>query len=90
MKELLIAGILLCYCVDIYAAEEKEAAELEPIVITPWRIEESYYDVSRNVTVITQDGIKKSAARYLPELIENTTGVVVSDYYGNPKGLWWI
>lgn len=58
---------------------------LEPIVITPSRYAESSLDVSKNVTVVGEEEIEKSYARYIPELLENQTGVVVRDWIGNGK-----
>lgn len=70
---------------NVFAEEAQKTVELEPIVVTPWRAEESSSDISRNVSVITEEDIKNSSAQYLPELIQDKSGVVVSDYYGNPK-----
>jgi len=88
MKKLLvIVGIILLFSnSDLFAGEEGRTVELEPIVVTPWRLEESLSDINRNVTVITEEDIKNSSAQYLPELIQSRTGVVVTDYLGNPKG----
>lgn len=85
MKRILITLLLLSLCSNLSAAEEKKVVELSPIVITPWRTEEAFSDVSRNVTVITAEDIKMSGANSLPELIQGKSGVVVSEYLGNPK-----
>ncbi|NQT95075.1 MAG: TonB-dependent receptor [Candidatus Omnitrophica bacterium] len=87
MKRLfIIIGLIIC-CVNISIAEEEKAVELEPIVITPWRAGEELSDVSRNVTVITKEEIASSSANFLPDLIQDKSGVVVSNYFGNPKGV---
>lgn len=72
-------------------AEEKEQEDvvrLEPIVITPWRVEELAANVSKNVTIVTEEDIERSAAKYVYEVIKDKPGVVVSNLLGNPKGQW--
>jgi len=59
---------------------------LKPIVVTPWGTEEYAFNVSKNVSVITEGEIKNSSATNLPELLSNATGIVVSEQLGNPKG----
>ena len=86
MRKVLLFVLFFFFCADLFADEKAKVVELEPIVITPWRTEEAFSDVSRNVTVITRDDIEASGAQRLPELIQDKSGVVVSDYYGNPKG----
>ncbi|NQT89842.1 MAG: TonB-dependent receptor [Candidatus Omnitrophica bacterium] len=84
-----VSVVILCFlfCGYAFAEEEKSSFELEPIVVTPWRAEESFSDVSRNVTIITEDDIEASSAQSLPELLQDKSNAVVSDYLGNPKGV---
>ncbi len=82
----LILGAILLIAADVFAQSDANDVALERIVITPYRAEHSISDVSKNVTVITKEDIELSSANYLPELIQNKAGIVVSDYYGNPKG----
>ncbi len=58
---------------------------LAPIVVTPSRYEESSIDVAKNVTVIDQEQISRSYARYVPELLESAAGVNVRSTLGNGK-----
>lgn len=60
---------------------------LEPIVVTPWGSEEYIFNVSKNVSVITKEDIENSNAKTLPELMGYKTGIVVSEFLGNPKGV---
>ncbi|MDP8297008.1 MAG: TonB-dependent receptor [Candidatus Orphnella occulta] len=83
-KTLAIFFVVMLLSGEAFSAQEK-TIELEPIVVTPWRAEESATDISRNVSVITQEDIENSSAQSLPELIQDKSGVVVSDYFGNPK-----
>ncbi|MFH1665654.1 MAG: TonB-dependent receptor plug domain-containing protein, partial [Candidatus Omnitrophota bacterium] len=61
--------------------------ELEPIVITPSRSDRPVSDVSRGVTVITEENIRDSGAGSVPELIRTYSGIAVADFSGNPKGM---
>ncbi len=65
----------------------KEVLEfaLNPIVVTPWGTEEYAYNVSKNVSVITEEDIKYSNENTLPGLLQNQPGVVTSELLGNPK-----
>ncbi len=60
---------------------------LDPIVVTPSRYEEPSLNVSKNVTVIDQEKIKRSNARYVPELLRNETGINVRSTIGNGKAV---
>jgi len=87
MKKVFFVLVILFILTNIsMAAEGPSTVDLEPIVVTPWRVGEEFSDVSRNVTVIGREEIEASSAKFLPELIQDRSGIVVTDYYGNPKG----
>jgi iron complex outermembrane recepter protein len=85
MRRTLIAVFAVMFFAGNVLPDETNTVHLEPIVVTPWRVQLHLADISKNVSIITQDDIKNLGARYLPELIQNKSGVVVSDYFGNPK-----
>jgi iron complex outermembrane receptor protein len=58
---------------------------LDPIVVTPSRYSEPSLNASKNITVITEEQIKKSHARYVPDLLRKEAGILVSDFLGNGK-----
>ena len=60
---------------------------VDTVVVTPSRYEEPSLNVSKNVTVIDEEAIRRSNARYVPELLESLTGVVVRDFLGNGKAV---
>ena len=64
-----------------------ERKDFNQIVVTPDRTKESILDISREVIVITEEDIARSNTNYITQLIQDRTGVVVSDYLGNPKGV---
>ncbi len=43
--------------------------------------------VTRSISIIDQEDIKNSTARYVPELLKSKAGIVVTDTTGNPKGM---
>jgi len=53
------------------------------VVITAPRFPEEIRRLPASVTVITEDDIRKSAARTLPELIASEVGFTMKDFYGN-------
>lgn len=63
----------LCWAQDI---------DLERIVITPSRIEESYSDTSRKVDVITSKDIESSGAKNIADALTAITSVNISNYGG--------
>jgi iron complex outermembrane receptor protein len=55
----------------------------DSIVVTATRFAEDARRLPASTTVITADGIQKSAARTLPELLQEQTGITMKDFYGN-------
>ncbi len=43
--------------------------------------------VTRSISIIDQEDIKNSTARYVPELLKSKAGIVVKNTTGNPKGM---
>ncbi len=70
---LVLASYSLCWAQDI---------DLERIVISPSRIEESYGDISRKVDVITSKDIESSSAKDIAEVLTEITSVNISNYGG--------
>lgn len=81
---LLILGLAFSFS---FAEEGDEEIDLEKIVVTPFKIETPISEVTKGVTVITEEEINLSKADSLPELIEDKTGILVTDQIGNPKGV---
>ena len=55
----------------------------EAVVITAPRFPEMIRRLPASVTVITEEDIKQSAARTLPELLSSEVGMTMKDFYGN-------
>lgn len=79
-KELpLVLGILVLASYSLCWAED---VELDKIVVTPSRIEESSGNVDRTVDVVTSGEIEKSGAQNLADALTGLTSVNMSDYGG--------
>lgn len=53
------------------------------VVITAPRFPEEVRRLPASVTVITEEDIRQSAARTLPELLSSEVGITMKDFYGN-------
>ena len=69
-----VVGLFLCS--SCFAQEAS-------VVITAPRYPEEVRRLPASVTVITEEDIRKSAARTLPELISSEVGFTMKDLYGN-------
>ena len=69
-----VVGLVLCS--TCFAQEPA-------VVITAPRFPEEVRRMPASVTVITEEDIRKSAARTLPELISSEVGFTMKDLYGN-------
>ncbi|MDD5680993.1 MAG: TonB-dependent receptor plug domain-containing protein, partial [Candidatus Omnitrophica bacterium] len=87
MRKVIAAVLFLFIATSAFAEEKKEEAShrLEPIVVTPSREEESYLSAGKSFSIITEDQIKRSNARTIPELLKGEVGIEVRDYIGNGK-----
>lgn len=55
----------------------------EPVIVTAMRFEDRYLDKPVNVTVITAEDIRQSAAKTVPDLLSEQAGIFVHDFFGN-------
>lgn len=58
-------------------------AQTDAVVINATRFPEDAARLPASVTVIAAEDIRKSAARTLPELLQEQAGVTMKDFYGN-------
>ncbi|HUQ74163.1 MAG TPA: TonB-dependent receptor [Burkholderiales bacterium] len=68
-----LAGAFICIC---YAQDDV-------VIITAPRFPEEVRRLPASVTVITEEDIRRSAARTLPELLAGEVGFTTKDLYGN-------
>jgi len=85
--------IVLCTIVVLFGsfgplfAEEEEAVELEEVVVTATRDWEEERKVPYNVSVITEDAIRRSNAQNVADLLRTVPGVFVADLTANRKSV---
>jgi len=57
----------------------------DEIIVTATRAEKDIKQVPANITVISEDDIKRSNAQSIPEILKTEPGLMVSDYTGSGK-----
>jgi iron complex outermembrane receptor protein len=73
---------------QLFAAEtEEKAVELEEVVVTATRDWEEERKVPYNVSVITEDVIRRSNAQNVADVLRTVPGVLVSDWTANHKSV---
>jgi outer membrane cobalamin receptor len=81
-KIIQLTAILLGYVLVCLNAAQADEVELDRIVVTPSRTEESYSDVSRKVDIITSEEIESSQANDLAQVLDKLASVNISNYGG--------
>jgi len=74
-----VAHFVLACCFASSAAQ----AATEEIIVTGTRFVDSFRDKPLNVSIITEEDIRNSAAKTVPDLVSEKAGVSVHDFYGN-------
>jgi iron complex outermembrane receptor protein len=80
MRTAAFAAAAAAWCA---AAAELPVTVGDPVIVTATRFEDRYLDRPVNVTVITAEDIRRSAARTVPELLSEQAGIVIHDFFGN-------
>ena len=80
MKNFLLLIIMISAVLPAWA--EDKTISLDEVVVTATRTEEDIDKISSNVTVITQEDIKKSTATTVQDLLRNEAGIIIRDLYG--------
>ncbi len=79
--------VLSVFFPPLYAYAVNNLGALEEIVVTATRYEEKLTNVPANVTIITEEDIKNSTAKDIPDLLRNEAGIFVSDVTGNKRSI---
>ena len=88
---MLAAAVMLgLLCPGFSEAGEDQKDDISPItmgevVVTATRYEEKTSSVPSHVSVITEEDIKNSTARNVPDLLRTQTGIQVNDITGNGR-----
>lgn len=89
-KKYILVLLFLPAIADMTFAEDKASASnavnLERIVVTPSRAEKGLSDVAASVSVITEEAIKSSDAKTVPDALKNLEGIYAYDATGVGAG----
>ena len=83
MKKRILALSALILSVNALAQDEKFFVELEKTVVSVEKFETNVREASKNVSVITQEEIKKSGAKSLTALLQSVPGIFTSSGFGS-------
>lgn len=83
MRRTLIVIFAVMFFGGSALADEVKTVQLEPIVVTPYRYEQSIYNVSGSMTVLTENDLRQLNATTVLDAIRVIPGLVVRDYFGN-------
>ena len=79
----LIFIVLLSAASSGYPQQQRPVVVADEVVVTATRFKDRYINTPVNVTVITAEDIKNSAAKTLPDLLSEQAGITIHDYFGN-------
>ena len=80
---LFVLIVALTAAVPGYAQPRKTVTIADEIVVTATRFRERYVDTPVNVSIITAEDIRNSAAKTLPDLLSEQAGITIHDFFGN-------
>lgn len=64
-------------------AAQQQMAALDEVVVTATRFKDRFDDKPVNMTVITGEDIRRSAAKTVPDLLAEQAGIQIHDFFGN-------
>lgn len=64
-------------------AAQQQMAALDEVVVTATRFRDRFDDKPVNMTVITGEDIRRSAAKTVPDLLAEQAGIQAHDFFGN-------
>ncbi len=79
--------LVLCCVTAAPVMAETEPLQLEEVVVTATRYEEAVSSVPANVSVITEEDIRKSTAQTIPDILRTEAGIHVNDIAGNRRNV---
>lgn len=77
--------VLFAFVTNDLFAEDNNSVNLEPLVITPGRSQETINNSPANIAILTGAQIERSKAKSIPELLNMQGSVMMRDYIGNGK-----
>ncbi len=83
-KKFFIFILVAFFAQNCFAQEDFDLGQINVLAS---RTSLAVSDISKGISVIAREDIEKSTATSLPEIIGSQSGIFVSDYLGNPKGV---
>lgn len=77
MRFAVAVAVLAAFALPVYSQHE------DSVVVNATRFAEDARRLPASVTVLKQEDIAQSAARTLPELLQEQVGITMKDFYGN-------
>ena len=78
-----IFSVALSTAVPGYAQQRRPVTIADEVVVTATRFKDRYVDTPVNVSIITAEDIRNSAAKTLPDLLSEQAGITIHDFFGN-------
>jgi len=79
MRNAIAAALLAAFTAPVFSQPQDQ----DGVVVTATRYPEDARRLPASTTVLTAEDIQKSAARTLPELLQEQTGITMKDFFGN-------
>ena len=83
MKKTFIAAAASLALAPASHAQPVPITIADEVVVTATRFKDRYVDKPVNVTVITAEDIRDSAAKTVPDLLSEQAGIAIHDFFGN-------
>ena len=90
MKKIFIFNLwmlLLLFLAVSRAWADDDSIKIKEVVVTATRYEEKVSSVPANVTIITEEDIKRSTAQNIPDILRTEAGIQVNDITGNHRNM---
>ena len=87
MQRIILLTLIVMFSLTTLAAAGDDILQVGEVVVTATRYKELLNTIPANVTVITEEDIKNSTAKTIPDLLRNEAGVQVNDIGGNRRSI---
>jgi iron complex outermembrane receptor protein len=78
-----VLAVAVALATSAHCAAQDQIAALDEVVVTASRFKDRIDDKPVNMTVITGEDIRRSAAKTVPDLLSEQAGIQIHDFYGN-------
>ena len=78
-----VLAVAVALAASAHCAAQDQIAALDEVVVTASRFRDRFDDKPVNMTVITSEDIRRSAAKTVPDLLSEQAGIQIHDFFGN-------